>query len=272
MKTDRKTISKRRILVYGATGGIGKAIALYYHEKGAHVIAGGRNGDTLRELSAHCGFVSDPFTAGLSDYRDLASAAAELCANGNLPDTLIIASGSDRRTPFRNLSDDDISRETESNFTGIVRLLHVMLPLIQQNGGGRVALVSGYGDGRLSFTGHALNAACRSALYTLMEALAREFPQISFLYYCPPAVDTESERPFFPLWKRLGVRIIQPQVLAADLERALARGRRWHMYGSVLERLAVRLHAGVPRLADALYFNNMNREIEKYLKEMESVQ
>src|SRR4051812_31785962 len=68
-----------RVLLTGATGGIGNAIARGLRERGAHVLATGRRQDALEALDA------EPLVADLSDRE----AVAALIARAGRVDVLV---------------------------------------------------------------------------------------------------------------------------------------------------------------------------------------
>src|SRR3954464_12901546 len=56
-----------RVLLTGATGGIGNAIARGLHDHGAHVLATGRRREALDELAGSLGDRLEPLVADLAD-------------------------------------------------------------------------------------------------------------------------------------------------------------------------------------------------------------
>jgi uncharacterized protein len=78
-----------RVLVTGATGGIGHAIARAFHERGAELVLTGRRTEILDELAAEIG--GKTIAADLADPESLAELAAQaggidvLVANAALP-------------------------------------------------------------------------------------------------------------------------------------------------------------------------------------------
>src|SRR3954466_11085058 len=62
-----------RVLLTGATGGIGNAIARGLHGRGAHVLLTGRRLDALVELVDSLGERAEPLVADLSDREAVAS-------------------------------------------------------------------------------------------------------------------------------------------------------------------------------------------------------
>src|SRR5690348_18471520 len=80
-----------RVLLTGATGGIGNAIAQGLHQRGAHVLATGRRRETLDELAQSLGDRLEPIVADLADRAAVASLVDRagrvdvLVANAALP-------------------------------------------------------------------------------------------------------------------------------------------------------------------------------------------
>lgn len=82
-------LSGARVLITGATGGIGGAIARAFHERGAELVLTGRRTDVLDDLAAEIG--GKTITADLADANSVAELMTEasgidvLVANAALP-------------------------------------------------------------------------------------------------------------------------------------------------------------------------------------------
>ena len=82
-------LGSARVLITGATGGIGHAIARAFHERGAELVLTGRRTDVLDELAAEIG--GKTIAADLADPESLAELTAQaggidvLVANAALP-------------------------------------------------------------------------------------------------------------------------------------------------------------------------------------------
>jgi NADP-dependent 3-hydroxy acid dehydrogenase YdfG len=259
--------NRKIYLVYGATGGLGRAVTQVLKARGVTVIAGGRSPEKLAELAGTEGLTEKPFIADLNDPAALEAAGRELMQRISRLDGIIVAAGHDVRKLHHDMTDADILGTVSVNLTGIAFLARMILPVFQKQGTGTLAVIGGFGDGRLAFPGHALDAASRAGVFTLLEGLRRENPLLNFLYFCPPAVDTAAERPWFPLWKKLGVRIITPGKAAEQLIRVLSGKEHWHMTGSAFDRFGIRLNAWDSTLADKIFMNGMSRTIIKFLKQ-----
>jgi short-subunit dehydrogenase len=151
-----------RVLVTGATGGIGGAIARALQAQGAHVIVSGRRRDALEELAAGLGGSAEVLVADLAERdapRELAEAAGAvdvLVANAALP-----ASGR-----VEDFDHDEIDRALDVNLRAPVQLTRALLPGMLARGRGHVVFVS-------SLSGKA--ASPRSGIYSATKFGLRGF-------------------------------------------------------------------------------------------------
>jgi short-subunit dehydrogenase len=138
-----------RVLLTGATGGIGNAIARALHARGAHVIVTGRRQELLDELAAELGDRIEPIAADLAkpgDVRMLAERAGAVdvfVSNAGLP-----ASGH-----LGGFEPEQIDRAIDVNLRAPIQLTRQFVPAMRERGSGHVVLVasiagkvsSGYG-------------------------------------------------------------------------------------------------------------------------------
>src|SRR5690606_16712026 len=91
-----KIIDPVCILITGASGGIGSALALEYAAPGKKLILQGRNPLRLQELAADCRARGAEVTVKLLDLRDRAALQqwlAGLCEAGEVPDLVVVNAG-----------------------------------------------------------------------------------------------------------------------------------------------------------------------------------
>jgi short-subunit dehydrogenase len=125
-----------RVLVTGATGGIGQAIAKALAARGATLILSGRRMDVLEPLAAEVGGRAIPCDlADREDLQRLITGAGEvdvLIANAALP-----ASGA-----FAELTQEQIERMLETNLRAPIALTHALAAGMVQRGSGHIVFIS----------------------------------------------------------------------------------------------------------------------------------
>ncbi|MDQ6835423.1 MAG: SDR family NAD(P)-dependent oxidoreductase [Actinomycetota bacterium] len=134
----RTDLDGTTVLLTGATGGIGHAIARALAGRGARLILTGRRVDVLDGLAAEIDGRS--VACDLSDRADVERLATEavaaqagvLVANAALP-----ASG-----VFADLSQEQIDRMLEVNLRAPVALAHALTPAMVARGGGHMVFIS----------------------------------------------------------------------------------------------------------------------------------
>jgi uncharacterized protein len=125
-----------RVLLTGATGGIGQAIARAFAARGASLVISGRRLDVLEPLAAELG--AEAIACDLSRREDVdrliesAGAVDVLVANAALP-----ASGL-----FTELGQEQIDRMLEVNLRAPIALAHALVPSLIARGGGHLVFIS----------------------------------------------------------------------------------------------------------------------------------
>lgn len=151
-----------RVLVTGATGGIGDAIARALHERGAQVLLSGRRQAALEELAGRLGGRTEVVAGDLAErdgpvqLAEAAGAVDVLVANAALP-----ASG--RVDDFDH---DQIDRALDVNLRAPIQLTRALLPGMLERGRGHLVFVS-------SLSGKA--ASARSGIYSATKFGLRGF-------------------------------------------------------------------------------------------------
>lgn len=164
-------LAGRRVLVTGASSGIGHGIARAFLAQGARVAAHGRTGrDALAALvAAHPGR-AHPVLGDLADEagcRDVVAAAVG--ALGGV-DVLVHSAGVWRPTPIASLATSDLDATFRTNTYAAFWLVREVLPAMPR---GAVLLI-GSTAGRRGEPGHAAYAASKAALRGLVMSLAQE--------------------------------------------------------------------------------------------------
>jgi len=132
------SLQGRRVLLTGASGGIGMAVARALHARGATVVASARRGDVLEGLCDELGERAEALPADLGDrdavaaLPDRAGSVDVLVANAALP-----ASG-----PLLEFEHDQLDRALDVNLRAPMHLARALAPAMVQRGSGALVFVS----------------------------------------------------------------------------------------------------------------------------------
>jgi short-subunit dehydrogenase len=239
-----------RVVLTGASGGIGLAIADVLCAAGARVLAVARHHEALAPLLSRypdtlCHVAAD--LTFLSDRRKVL-AAAEGIGGINL---LINAAGVNHFAMLEQLDDSDISAMLAVNISAPICLTNLLLPLLKQADNAMVVNV-GSTYGSIGYPGYASYCATKFALRGFSEALRRELAdtRVSVLYVAPRATRTSmNSAAAQALNSALKANVDDPQAVASAVVHAIAGDRR-DLYLGWPERFFVRLNSLLPNLVD----------------------
>lgn len=149
-------VEDRTVLVTGASGGIGQAIARLLHARGATLHLTARRADVLEALRSELGDRVHVVPADLADRADVAAviervaAVDVLVANAALP-----ASG-----PLVEFSPEEIDRALDVNLRAPVQLARALAPGMVERGSGHLVFLSSL-SGKAASSGSALYSATK---------------------------------------------------------------------------------------------------------------
>lgn len=114
-------------LVTGATGGIGRAVALRLRGMGLRVVALGRNEAALAELAASCG--AETIAADIRDTGAIVEKLRGLLGADGAVDVLVNNAGIlSARAPFQEIDPAEIDRMVDVNLKAPMHLTRALLP------------------------------------------------------------------------------------------------------------------------------------------------
>jgi short-subunit dehydrogenase len=151
------------ILLTGATGGLGRAIAKALADRGATLILSGRSADALEQLAGELpggGHVSVPADLALG------GAGTKLVADAGDFDVLVANAGVRGAGPLTDYSDEQIERAIRINLDAPVRMARAAMETMKERGSGHMVFIA-------SLAGKA--APPRSALYNATKSGLRGF-------------------------------------------------------------------------------------------------
>jgi short-subunit dehydrogenase len=161
------------VLITGCSSGIGRAAALSLHAAGLAVYATARQVDALADLAAHG---LHTLALDVTDEASMTDAVAAVEQEAGSVGVLVNNAGYGLYGPVEQLPMDEIRRQFETNFFGLVRLTQLVLPGMRRRGRGRILNVSSMG-GRITLPGGAFYHASKYAVEALSNALRMEVAQ-----------------------------------------------------------------------------------------------
>jgi short-subunit dehydrogenase len=127
-----------RILVTGATGGLGNAIARTLHARGAELVLSGRRADVLEHLKSELGERVTTVEADLASEGDVARLAAEA---GSV-DVLVANAGLGGTGRLAVFDAEEIDEVLDVNLRAPLQLARALVPGMVERGAGHVVLIS----------------------------------------------------------------------------------------------------------------------------------
>jgi NAD(P)-dependent dehydrogenase (short-subunit alcohol dehydrogenase family) len=256
-------LTGKTVLVVGATGGLGAAIAQAFAAEGASLALAGRS--RLPDVDLAGEAAVSPHYADLTDPVSLAALRdAVLAAHGRV-DVVVNATGYDARKPLQDHTLDDFRRTLDVNLLGAMLLTQTFLSAMAE---GVIVHLGGFADGRLAFRFYSADVAARAGVRAFTESVNRELAltrrPLEISFFSPSAADTEAERPFHPLWRQMGAKIVPPEKVAAELVEAVIRREKVHIMGGWTTRLFAALNAVSPRLADTLMMKSYGEMMSRF--------
>lgn len=167
----------RRVVLTGASSGIGAALAVELAKAGAVVAMCARRTEMLDAVLADCRAhspTSQAFTVDLADFDAVDRFAADATAALGGVDVLVHnAAMSNYHADALTTPWDDIEYLMRVNYLSPVRLTRAIVPAMVERGAGHVVAVSSMAK-QMSSPGESAYAATKAALSSWFEALATE--------------------------------------------------------------------------------------------------
>ncbi|NTU80857.1 MAG: SDR family oxidoreductase [Chloroflexales bacterium] len=221
------------VLVVGASGGLGAAIAAAFAAEGAQLVLAARRPETLAPLAARLDATA--LAADLTDTASLAALRDATLAAHNHLDVVVNATGHDVRKPLTEHTSEDLWRTLDVNLLGAMELTRLFLSVMND---GVILHLGGFADGRLAFPYYSADVASRAGLRAFVESVNRELAlegrRSLVAFFSPSPADTPAERPFHPLWRAMGTAIVPPERVAAEVISAVARRGPFTVMGGPL--------------------------------------
>lgn len=166
-------MTQRNWLITGVSSGFGRELALQLLARGERVVGTVRNRDSVTDLLRQ---YPQTFSAPLLDVTDSAALSRtvdEAWAQCGRIDVVISNAGYGLFGAAEELSDAQVEAMLATNLLGSIQLIRRVIPLMRQQGGGRIIQLSSYG-GQVAFAGNSLYHASKWGIEGFVESVAQE--------------------------------------------------------------------------------------------------
>ena len=185
MSFDRQAFDGQRVVIIGASAGIGEATARAFAERGAAVIITGRSKERLDQAAKRIGL---PVQVAEVDATDRAALDAFFAATGTVDHLVLAASpGAVGVGPIADLDETALRRAFDGKFFAHVKAIQAALPRLRADGS--VTIISAV-SARVGFAGTAALAGANGALEAIVAPLALELAPIRVNAVSPGVIDT----------------------------------------------------------------------------------
>jgi 3-oxoacyl-[acyl-carrier protein] reductase len=241
-----------RVVVTGASRGIGRAIASAFAESGAEVGLLSRSEEELNELAlALPGEGHEAIAADVGDRDQLKSAIDEF---GRV-DVIVANAGIAQYGPFRDIDLELVERMTRINWLGTVNTVAAVLPGMLDRARGHIVIVSS-GAGHRSFPWAAVYGATKSAQRGFAEALRHELSGtgVSLTVVYPGEVKShlhDHDEANMPDWYHGKEKAAPAEPLGRAVVQAVEQDKRAVYYPPIVRLLRI-VHGISPQLSDRM--------------------
>ncbi len=242
-------LKSARILLTGASGGLGSALARELAEAGAALLLTGRDPGALSQIDLPTGCNYQMLQADLTHAGDIAStvtAARDFGVNILINNAGVAHFGLLTEQDWR-----DVERILNTTLAAPIRLTQALLPWLTQQPEAAVVNI-GSAFGSIPFAGFTAYSAAKAGLRGFSQALRRELADstVRVIHIAPRAIDTPINPPAVrALNHALGSATDAPQIVARRIAATLAADVD-EIHIGFPERLFAWLNGTAPGLVD----------------------
>lgn len=163
------SLINKKILVTGASSGIGKQIAINLVNQGAYVYLVGRNLKRLNILKDQLGDDNcKVFSVDLTDFNEMIKMVKDI----DVIDGLVHSAGVISMSPYKFINEDSISKTFSINFEAPLKLTTNLLKLKRIKSSGSIVFISSINGSCIGAKGFTLYSSSKGAISGLVKSLS----------------------------------------------------------------------------------------------------
>ena len=204
-------LNGKKVVVAGATGGIGSSLVKLLVQSGAEVFITGRNNEKLSNLATSHGIpASHCMVADNSDGTQMELMAERVLSQLGTPDILINLAGIGIIKPMEQLSLDDFSKSIKTNLVGAFLFVKSFLPAMKEVKKGLIINVPGV-LGKVPMSGAAAYSASKYGIVGMMQSIREELKrtEIRITNLFLGGVDS-------PFWDEIDLRVQKDKMIREE--------------------------------------------------------
>ena len=204
-------LTGKKVVVAGATGGIGSSLVKLLVQSGAEVFITGRSNEKLSNIAAAHGIPASHLLAiDISNGAEMELLAGTVLSQMGTPDILINLAGIGIIKPMEQLSLDDFSRSIQTNLVGAFLFVKSFLPAMKEVKKGLIINVPGV-LGKVPMAGAAAYSASKYGIVGMMQSIREELKrtEIRITNLFLGGVDS-------PFWDEIDLRVQKDKMIREE--------------------------------------------------------
>jgi len=204
-------ITGKKVVVAGATGGIGSSLVKLLVQSGAEVFITGRSNEKLSNIAAAHGIPASHLLAiDISNGAQMELLAGTVLSQLGTPDILINLAGIGIIKPMEQLSLDDFSQSIQTNLVGAFLFVKSFLPAMKEVKKGLIINVPGV-LGKVPMAGAAAYSASKYGIVGMMQSIREELKrtEIRITNLFLGGVDS-------PFWDEIDLRVQKDKMIREE--------------------------------------------------------
>jgi NAD(P)-dependent dehydrogenase (short-subunit alcohol dehydrogenase family) len=204
-------LTGKKVVVAGATGGIGSSLVKLLVQSGAEVFITGRSNEKLSNIAAAHGIPASHLLAiDISNGAQMELFAGTVLSQLGTPDILINLAGIGIIKPMEQLSLDDFSQSIQTNLVGAFLFVKSFLPAMKEVKKGLIINVPGV-LGKVPMAGAAAYSASKYGIVGMMQSIREELKrtEIRITNLFLGGVDS-------PFWDEIDLRVQKDKMIREE--------------------------------------------------------